>query len=115
MFSDKTKRYKLSDSRQSFLASFAQDGELVIRLGFGEVLFVRAGSSVYAFRNKCPHQNKPLNGCTIWEGSVICPWHKYQFNLENGRGHGLYLETYPLLETEEGFFLERTYFSWFGE
>ena len=115
MFSDKTRKYRIADSKQAFLAKFGDDKHRVEKFLFDEVIFVRDGDAVYAFKNKCPHQGSKLNGCWIDEDRVVCPIHQYKFDVENGRGHGLYLENYPLEENEDGFYLLRTYFSWFGE
>ena len=115
MFSIRVKHYKLSSSESEFLDSLAANGVKKLQFHFGEVLFIRQDEQLVAIHNKCPHQGKPMEGCEIQEGAVICPWHKYRFNLETGRGHGLYLERYQLEENENGFFLLRSYFSWFGE
>lgn len=55
---------------------------------FGEVLWVKDENGIHAFKNKCPHQNKPLNDCKIKNGHVVCPFHQYHFSIETGRGHG---------------------------
>lgn len=115
MFSDKTKKYRIADSREEFIKNFPETNELEKHFPFGEVLFVKKENEIYAFINDCPHQGQKMQGCTIEDGRVTCPVHKYKFDTETGRGHGLYLEFYPLEENEEGFFLLRTYFSWFGE
>lgn len=115
MFSDKTKKYRLADSKQEFLGQFGKKNQLVDSFLFGEVLFIRDNDEIYAFKNKCPHQGAKLNGCWLEGGKVVCPLHQYKFDVDNGRGHGLYLEHYPLEETEDGYYLLRTYFSWFGE
>ena len=115
MFSDKTKKHHLAESREDFLKDFPESNELTKKFPFGEVLFVKKEDKIYAFINNCPHQGQKMQGCSIHDGRVICPVHKYKFNIETGRGHGLYLDFYPLEETTEGFFLLHTYFSWFGE
>jgi len=115
MFSDKTKKYRLADSREDFLKRFSECNELTENFPFGEVLFVLKEHEIYAFINNCPHQNQKMQGCSIENDSVICPVHKYKFDLKTGRGHGLYLDFYPLVEHEDGFYLLRTYFSWLGE
>jgi len=115
MFSDKTKRYFLAESKKAFLNQFLNN-EFIKHFGFGEILFLKdEKEKIYAVENKCPHQGLKLQGCKIKGGKIICPWHQYQFDLKNGRGHGLYLPTFDLEEDENGFFLKRTYFSWFGE
>jgi nitrite reductase/ring-hydroxylating ferredoxin subunit len=85
------------------------------RFDFGEVLFMLEENQIIAFKNKCPHQGAKLNGCKLERGKVVCPVHNFRFDVENGRGHGMYLDVYPLEENADGFFLLRTYFSWFGE
>lgn len=115
MFSDKTKSYRLADSKKAFIESFKGQNEKTKKLGFGELLFVVKDNEVYAFKNECPHQKQKLNGCKIHDETVVCPWHQYRFDLKTGRGQGLYLPVYELKEKEDGFFLFRTYFSWFGE
>ena len=115
MFSDKTKQYFLATSKKAFLESFSEANEKSKKFSFGEVLFVKNGVDVYAIKNKCPHQGSKMEGCEIEEGKVICPRHRYRFNLETGRGHSLYLPIYELKEKEDGFYLLHTYFSWFGE
>ncbi|RFC55706.1 Rieske (2Fe-2S) protein [Brumimicrobium aurantiacum] len=115
MFSDKTRKYRLADSREAFLNNFNAHGEYIQNFPFGEVLFVKKEDEIYAFINDCPHQGQKMQGCSIENGKVICPVHQYKFDIETGRGHGLFLDFYPLEENENGFFLLRTYFSWFGE
>ncbi|MEX1192434.1 MAG: Rieske (2Fe-2S) protein [Brumimicrobium sp.] len=115
MLSDKTRKYHLADSKTEFIHEFKGQNELNKKFMFGEVMFVKDGNEIHAFKNKCPHQGARLNGCSIHDGKVVCPVHKYGFDLENGRGHGMYLDIYDLEEKEDGFYLLRTYFSWFGE
>jgi nitrite reductase/ring-hydroxylating ferredoxin subunit len=115
VFSDKTRKYKIAESKEELFSKFGDSNQIVQKFLFDEVILVRDESDIYAFKNKCPHQGAKLNGCWIKDGKVTCPLHQYKFDVQNGRGHGLYLETYPLQESNEGVFLLRTYFSWFGE
>jgi nitrite reductase/ring-hydroxylating ferredoxin subunit len=42
-------------------------------------------------------------------GNVVCPLHRYKFNIINGRnttGEGYYLKTYPLRIDENGVYVE---------
>lgn len=115
MFSDKTKKYRLADSKSDFIRDHLGKKEFVKQFSFWEVLFVQESDDVFAFINKCPHQGAKLNGCKLEQGKIICPVHQYRFDAENGLGHGMYLDVYPFVENADGFFLLRTYFSWFGE
>ena len=41
-------------------------------------------------------------------GNVVCPLHRYRFNLQTGRdvtGEGYYLKIYPVEIPEEGVFI----------
>mgnify|MGYP001770981329 FL=1 len=52
--------------------------------GGHDVLLVRLGSRILAYRNQCPHMGNPLHQGPV-EGSVItCPWHGFRFDLESG-------------------------------
>jgi len=115
MFSDKIKRYFLAHSKDELVSSFGASNQIEKQFSFGAVLLIKEGNDIFAIKNKCPHQGAKMAGCSIHDNKVTCPIHQYSFDLENGRGHGLYLETYPIVNTDKGVFLERTYFSWFGE
>ncbi|MFI5205057.1 MAG: Rieske (2Fe-2S) protein [Flavobacteriales bacterium] len=66
----------------------------------------------YAFENKCPHQGVKLNGATCTEDRmIVCPWHRYAFSLETGRGAGLYMEIYPIKIEEKGVYVGFEYLS----
>ena len=93
MFSDKTRRYFIADSKEALLTRFKERNQFIEKLPFGEVLFIIDEDTIYAIKNKCPHQGAAMEGCFIKDGRVVCPLHKYGFDLNHGRGHGLYLET----------------------
>jgi nitrite reductase/ring-hydroxylating ferredoxin subunit len=115
MFSEKTKYYRIADSKTALLDLLGTKNEAAINLPFGEVLVKHSDKGFVAFKNECPHQKLKLNSCRLDDNHIVCPWHQYKFNLENGRGHGLYLPVYPIIEKDDGLYLSRTYFSWFGE
>jgi nitrite reductase/ring-hydroxylating ferredoxin subunit len=58
------------------------------------------------FAAECPHWRGPLEACAIEDdGSVVCPWHGYRFDVETGRssdGRGLRLRRAPQIEIDEG-------------
>lgn len=109
----KIKWVPLIESEKALLELFGIRNTVVHRTMFGTVLLVRNGNDVFAFQNKCPHQNKPMDGCWIENGSIVCPFHQYRYSLETGRGHGLYLEKYELQITDQGVFLGKEGWSLF--
>ncbi len=50
-----------------------------------EVLAVNSEGQLKVFEKLCPHQKASLNDATCKNGEVICPWHKYGFDLNTGR------------------------------
>ena len=65
---------------------------------------VRKDNAIYAFANRCPHHGAPMCAGKVvgtmmpskpdeyefsYDGLIIrCPWHAYEFNLENGESVG---------------------------
>jgi len=54
----------------------APDGE--------RIAVFRDGVQIGALTNLCAHQNGPLGEGRIIDGCVTCPWHGYQYRLEDG-------------------------------
>jgi NAD(P)H-dependent nitrite reductase small subunit len=44
----------------------------------------READSVFAIENTCPHRGAPLHEGFVREGYVTCPWHQWQFQLNDG-------------------------------
>ena len=44
----------------------------------------RDGNLVSAVTNLCAHQNGPLGEGRVVNGCIICPWHGYEYRLEDG-------------------------------
>jgi len=65
---------------------FALKNTAVVPSGFGKILWVKFEDGYHAFKNKCPHQNKPLDHCWVDDGNIVCPFHRFHFSIENGRG-----------------------------
>lgn len=52
----------------------------------GVVLAVfNAGGRFHATSPVCPHEDGPLADGWVEDGSAICPWHAYDFDLRTGR------------------------------
>ena len=76
-------------------------------------------NSLYACTNKCPHASGIIaNGFIDAFDNVVCPLHRYRYNLQNGRnvnGEGYYLRTYPVSIREDGIYVgieEKTFLDW---
>ncbi|MEO6851245.1 MAG: Rieske 2Fe-2S domain-containing protein, partial [Mucilaginibacter sp.] len=54
---------------------------------------------IFALSAKCPHAGGDLSAGWCKEGKLICPVHRYSYNLQTGRGsegQNDYVDTYPV-------------------
>lgn len=89
------------DWSASGLAEIQVNGKMVCVARVGDVLFGCA--------HKCPHAGGHMaDGYIDALGNIVCPLHRYKFNLQNGRnvsGEGYYLKTYPVEIREDGVYV----------
>lgn len=57
---------------------------IVAAPGGERIAVFRDGSRIGALTNICAHQQGPLGEGSIVDGCVTCPWHGYQYRLEDG-------------------------------
>jgi nitrite reductase/ring-hydroxylating ferredoxin subunit len=58
--------------------------QIVTTRGGERIAVFRDGEYIGALTNLCAHQNGPLGEGRIIDGCVTCPWHGYQYRLEDG-------------------------------
>lgn len=86
------------------------DGKIsVSEVNGRKICFTRYEGQLYAFAYKCPHASGIMaDGFIDDSGNVVCPLHRYRFNVKNGynsSGEGFYLKTYPIEDREDGPYL----------
>ena len=113
MFSMKVRWVKIFSSKDEMLHGLGKRLSMEIRANGKDLVLLKDNESFYLIKNKCPHQGLSMKDAKCENGKVICPFHQYRFSLENGRGHGLYLERYPIEYREDGVFAGFEYFSIF--
>jgi nitrite reductase/ring-hydroxylating ferredoxin subunit len=63
----------------------------------------------YAGDSRCPHAGGALtNGWLNNDGDIVCPNHRYCFDLSTGKntsGEGYYLPTYPVENRADGLYV----------
>ena len=72
---------------------------IVTAPGGERIAVFRDGAKVGALTNLCAHQNGPLGEGRIIDGCITCPWHGFQYRLEDGRAPPPFTEvlaTYPV-------------------
>jgi nitrite reductase/ring-hydroxylating ferredoxin subunit/DMSO/TMAO reductase YedYZ heme-binding membrane subunit len=58
---------------------------IVAAPGGERIAVFRDGDRIGALTNLCAHQNGPLGEGRIIDGCITCPWHGFQYRLEDGR------------------------------
>jgi nitrite reductase/ring-hydroxylating ferredoxin subunit/DMSO/TMAO reductase YedYZ heme-binding membrane subunit len=57
---------------------------IVAAAGGERIAVFRDGTRIGALTNLCAHQNGPIGEGRIIDGCVTCPWHGFQYRLEDG-------------------------------
>ncbi len=76
---------------------------LFVRLGGKVVILVHWAGCIYALEGICPHRNRPLEGASVWEYLLDCPWHHFQFDVRTGENvypRNVYPRDMPELEEQ---------------
>lgn len=80
-----------------------------VKAGSKKICVTRWQGKLYAFTHKCPHAGGFLaEGHIDANGNIVCPVHRYKYNVTNGynsSGEGYYLSTYPVEEREDGIYV----------
>jgi nitrite reductase/ring-hydroxylating ferredoxin subunit/DMSO/TMAO reductase YedYZ heme-binding membrane subunit len=77
-------------------SSIPDKGARIVAAAGGERIAVfRDGEQIGALSNLCAHQNGPIGEGRIIDGCVTCPWHGYQYRLEDGCAPPPFTEKLP--------------------
>jgi nitrite reductase/ring-hydroxylating ferredoxin subunit len=89
--------------------AFADNGMAEMEIAGKSILLIRQKDQLFACAQKCPHASGRLSeGYIDALGQIVCPLHRYKFNLKTGRntsGEGYFLKTYAAEERKEGIFI----------
>lgn len=81
----------------------------VIKVDGKKICVGRHGEQVYAFAYKCPHAGGIMaDGYIDALGNVVCPLHRYKYDMKNGRnvsGEGYYLKHWPIEMRDDGVYV----------
>jgi len=73
------------------------------------ICLARTEAGFFALDEKCPHQRLPItHGGFCEQGNIVCPFHRYSWNLKTGREveqRADNLNLYPVEERTNGLFL----------
>lgn len=86
-----------------------ENGIAVIQVKNKKICLAKFHDQWFAFPYTCPHAGGILaSGYIDSTGNIVCPLHRYRFNLTNGRntsGEGFYMKRYPVDMREDGLFV----------
>lgn len=98
---------KIAESREELHLS--SDGTAHAEADGRRFCIVVYKEQLYACASKCPHAGGTMaEGYVDAVGNIVCPVHRYKFDLRTGRnssGEGYYLKTFPVEERPEGIFV----------
>lgn len=108
MFFSHKKWYKLAGSPAEIV--WQQNGMCIVEVAGKKITLAKYKDLIYAVAHKCPHASGIMaDGSIDAIGNIICPLHRYKFNLINGRnssGEGYFLKNYKTELREDGLFIE---------
>jgi nitrite reductase/ring-hydroxylating ferredoxin subunit len=117
MTDKKYRWYKIADHIAEI--NFAENNIAVVEAHGKKICVAKYKEQLFAFAFKCPHAGGFLaDGYIDALGNIVCPLHRYKYNIESGRnvsGEGYYLKHWPVEIKEEGIFVEMEaggLFSW---
>jgi 3-phenylpropionate/trans-cinnamate dioxygenase ferredoxin subunit len=97
--------------------NWAENNMVELEVEGRSFILAKKSDTYFAFASKCPHASgRMAQGYINPLGQVVCPLHRYCFDMKNGRntsGEGYFLKTYPIELREEGLFIGFQSFSLF--
>ena len=109
--------HKIADVKEEI--SFASNGIAVMEAAGKKFCVSQLDGELYAFAFKCPHASGFLaDGWLDPLGNLVCPLHRYRYNIKNGRntsGEGYHLPVYPVEHRENGVYVgfkRSRFFGW---
>ncbi|MFP5041943.1 Rieske (2Fe-2S) protein [Parasediminibacterium sp. JCM 36343] len=109
--------YKIAESLEAL--PFQANNMCVVEVSRKKITVARHNDTLAAFAYKCPHASGIMaEGYINALGQVVCPLHRYTFNMQNGRntsGEGYFLKAYVVEERADGVYIgmeEKSFFNW---
>lgn len=86
----------------------SQDFIQQIKINGKKLCVIRNEGELHVVQNTCPHAGGILSGGWCKEGKIVCPIHRYEYDLKNGRGaegQGDYIDIYPIEVRSDGVYI----------
>lgn len=99
--------YKIANSVAEI--AFGVNNLIQLSAGGKKICIAKQGDTLFACTAQCPHASGVLaDGFIDSLGNIVCPLHRYKYDLSNGRnisGEGYFLKTYPVEIREDGIYV----------
>jgi|SRR5215217_3078868 len=95
--------YKASDSAadsKPFIKRVKVKGKNLCLVGYN--------NEVFALSSTCPHAGADLSGGWCRDGKIICPFHRYAYDIKTGKGdpgQNDFIDTYPVEKRSDGIYV----------
>ena len=95
--------YKASDTptnSKPFIQRVKVNGKNLCLVGYN--------NEVFAVGSTCPHAGAELSGGWCSDGKIICPFHRYAYDLKTGKGdpgQNDFIDTYPVEVRADGIYI----------
>jgi nitrite reductase/ring-hydroxylating ferredoxin subunit len=79
-----------------------------VKLAGKGICLVGYDGSIYALGSTCPHAGGELSGGWCKDGRLICPLHRYSYDIHTGKGspgQNDFVDTYPVEVREDGVYV----------
>lgn len=101
--------HKIYDNEEALQNNVLPNKVDVFVLKGERICIAKGKEGYYAVQERCPHNGASLSqGFCTEEGEIVCPVHRYKFDLKTGRataGGSFALKKYPLEIKENGVFI----------
>lgn len=81
----------IQNTHEPFITKVKAGGKSICLIGFE--------GQIYALSAICPHAGADLSEGLCVKGKIVCPYHRYTYNLETGKGgegQNDFVTTYPV-------------------
>lgn len=89
--------------------NFSEAGIAEVQAGGKTICIAKFNNTIHACAAKCPHAGGDMRqGYVDNNGCIVCPVHRYKFDLANGRdvnGEGYYLPIYEMEIKSDGIYV----------
>ena len=96
--------YKVAD-----IADLSISFLIKVSAGGKQLCLVNANEKLFAVAASCPHAGADLSKGWCENGKIICPFHRYRYDLSTGRGdagQNDFIRTYAVEQRLDGIYVE---------